>query len=158
MGKPEVLKLQKLTAGIGRFIRYWGFRKIHGEIWALVYLTAEPLSGMEIGKALNVSKALVSPALKELETEGLIVQTESENSKTKRYIAVDDVTKIIQGVLKRREVPMIDKIRQHHGEVLASSAKNKNLNFDRLQKMGTMIQMAQMGLEYLVESNPFLEE
>ncbi len=153
MEKQELLRIQKLADGIGQFIRYWGFRKIHGEIWAVVYLSPSPMSGIEIGKMLKVSKALVSPALKELEAEGLILQTKSENTKTKRYIAEEDVTKIIQGVLKRREVPMIEKIQQHHKE-LSLQVENKNsVNLDRLQKMGMMIQMAQMGLGTLLDSD-----
>jgi DNA-binding transcriptional regulator GbsR (MarR family) len=98
MKKQELINLQRLSAAIGLFIRYWGFRKIHGEIWSVVYLSPKALSGVEIGKTLKVSKALVSRALKELEAEGLIFQTESENSKTKRYAAEEDVAKIIQGV------------------------------------------------------------
>lgn len=151
MEKQELLRLQKLSAGIGQFIRYWGFRKIHGEIWAVVYLSTKPVSGIEIGKMLDVSKALVSPALKELEAEGLILQTRSENSKTKRYIAEDDVAKIIQGVLKRRERPMIEKIQQQHTELSLHSTSNESVNLQRLQKMGMMIQIAQLGLGTLLE-------
>jgi DNA-binding transcriptional regulator GbsR (MarR family) len=153
MEKQELLRLQKLAVGIGQFIRYWGFRKIHGEIWAVVYLSPAPMSGVEIGKILKVSKALVSPALKELEFEGLILQTKSENSKTKRYIAEEDVAKIIQGVLKRREIPMIEKIWQHHSDLSLQIKNKESVNLDRLQKMGLMIQMAQMGLATLLDSD-----
>jgi len=156
MNKQDLIRLQKLSAGIGEFIRYWGFRKIHGQIWAVVYLTKEPMSGIEIGELLGVSKALISPALKELEAEGLIVQTKSENAKTKRYIAEEDVTKIIQGVLQRREVPMIEKITSHYQELADHNNKGVELeaiNPERLAKMGTMIQMAQLGLMTLLNSD-----
>ncbi len=153
MEKQEILRLQKLAAGIGQFIRYWGFRKIHGEIWAVVYLRKAPMSGIEIRKLLKVSKALISPALKELEHEGLIRQTKSENSKTKRYEAEENVSKIIEGVLKRREIPMIEKIQQHHNNLSLQVKNNESVNLDRLQKMGMMIQMAQMGLGTLLDSD-----
>jgi DNA-binding transcriptional regulator GbsR (MarR family) len=150
MEKQELLRLQKLAVGIGQFIRYWGFRKIHGEIWALIYLSPAPLSGIEIGKILKVSKALISPALKELAAEGLILQTKSENSKTKRYIAEEDVAKIIQGVLKRREMPMIEKIQQQYNDLLGVSPNKEFVKRERLEKMGTMIQTAQMGLSTML--------
>jgi DNA-binding transcriptional regulator GbsR (MarR family) len=158
MEKQELLKLQKLAAGIGHFIRYWGFRKIHGEIWAVVYLSTKSMSGIEIGRSLKVSKALVSPALKELEAEGLIVQTSSENSKTKRYIAEDNVANIIQRVLKRREIPMIEKIQQQHHDLMVHSKDKENLSTERLHKMGMMIQLAQVGLGYVIESNQILAD
>jgi DNA-binding transcriptional regulator GbsR (MarR family) len=153
MKKQELINLQRLSAAIGLFIRYWGFRKIHGEIWSVVYLSPKALSGVEIGKTLKVSKALVSRALKELEAEGLIFQTESENSKTKRYAAEEDVAKIIQGVLKRREIPMINKIQQQHTALSLLAKDNETLNLERLQKVGLMIQMAQMGLGTLLDMN-----
>ena len=152
MKKQELKSLQQLSTLIGHFIRYWGFRKIHGEIWSVVYLSKTPLSGVEIGQILKVSKALVSPALKELEAEGLIRQADSENSKTKRYEAEENVTKIIHGVLNRRERPMIENIRQSHEQLSQQSDKTESLNLDRLEKMGTMIQVAQMGLSAVLES------
>ncbi len=147
MKNQELLKLKHLSTQIGHFIRYWGFRKIHGEIWAVVYLAESPMSGIEIGTLLNVSKALISPAIKELEEEGLISQIKSENSKTKRYKAEEDVTKIIRRVLSRREKPMINKIQKCYQELSHQAAENTVLNSDRLQKMGLMIQMAQTGLD-----------
>ncbi len=153
MKKQEILKIQQLSTQIGHFIRYWGFRKIHGEIWTLIYLSKEPLSGVEIGKLLKVSKALVSPALKELEAEGLIRQVQSENSKTKRYQAEEDVTKIIHGVLLRREKPMLDHISQSHLELSQEAAASEDLNLERLEKMGMMIQMGQLGLRSLLEAD-----
>jgi DNA-binding transcriptional regulator GbsR (MarR family) len=153
MKKQELLNLQQLSTFIGHFIRYWGFRKIHGEIWAVVYLTKAPLSGIEIGRLLKVSKALVSPALKELEAEGLIKKAASENSKTKRYEAEDDVIKIIHGVLNRREKPMIDQIYQSYMKVAQQTPVADELNVERLERMGMMIQMAQMGLDMLLQVN-----
>lgn len=146
MKKQDLLKIRKLSKNIGHFIRYWGFRQIHGEIWALVYLSEKPLSGIEIGEILMVSKALISPALKELEAEGLIKRAPSENSKTKRYQAEEDVVPIIHGVLKRREQPMMNQIFESYEDLKNSPPEEGALKPERLEKMGKMIQMGQMGL------------
>ena len=153
MKKQEILALKQLATGIGSFIRYWGFRNIHGEIWTTVYLSKEPLSGIEICTLLSVSKALVSPALKELEVEGLIRQAASENSKTKRYQAEEDVNKVIHEVLKRREKLMIEKIQQSYLKLGTEVTDESVLNHERLQKMGAMIQMAELGLSTLLQEN-----
>jgi len=149
MQKQEILKVRKLATYVGHFIRYWSFRQIHGEIWTLVYLSSQPLSGIEIAKTLKVSKALVSPALKELEDEGLIFQVKSENSKTKRYEAQEDVEVIIKSVLKRREQPMLEKISQSFTD-LQNEEKLEGLNSKRLEKVGEMIHAAQLALLLLV--------
>ena len=153
MEKQVLSKVQKLSGYIGDFIRYWGFRRIHGQIWSVVYLSEKPLSGAEIVKILKVSKALVSPALKELEQEGLLLSAPSENSKTKRYQAEEDVEKIIKNVLKRRERPMIQKIQQSYQDLNDSCSGEKGINSLRLAKMGMMVQMARMGLSALSESD-----
>lgn len=153
MKKQDLLKVRKLAQNIGHFIRYWGFRQIHGEIWALVYLSEKPLSGIEIGQYLKVSKALVSPALKELEAEGLIRRAPSENSKTKRYEAEEDVIQIIHAVLKRREWPMMEQIHQSYEDVKKSLPQDAAIQADRLEKMGMMIQMGQLGLMTLLNIN-----
>lgn len=143
--------LRLLAGHVGDFIRYWGFRRIHGEIWSLVYLSGTPLSGVEIVNKLKVSKALVSPALKELEDEGLIEKVPSENSKVKRYIAVEDVASVIKGVLNRREKPMLEKIAKAHQALSKSNLLGSGYREDRLEQIGAMIQTAQMGLGLLLE-------
>lgn len=141
-----------LAESVGEFIRYWGFRNIHGEIWTLVYLSEKSLSGAELSKALGASKALVSPALKELEAEGLIFQTESENAKTKRYKATEDVIKVIQGVLKRREAPMIRRVSQKLTRLQSSSKESRGIDNSKLKNLENMVNKAQMALLLLTES------
>ncbi len=149
--KTNLHSLSKLADLIGDFIRYWGFRKIHGEIWTVVYLSKSPVSATELIKILKVSKALMSPALRELEDEGLIFQTDSENSKTKRYAAVDDVYKVIKSVLDRREKPLIEKIVAAQGRLgdelsHPDSASAQTLNKLRYQNLKRMTEVAQMSL------------
>lgn len=142
---------------VGDFIRYWGFRKIHGEIWTIVYLSRESLSGADLVEILDVSKALVSPALKELEAEGLIFQTDSENSKTKRYVAEDDVLRVIKKVLDRREKPMIEKIlgaqvRLEKDVLGLRPGLGPIVNEERFRKLRRMTEVAQMSLQMISDS------
>jgi DNA-binding transcriptional regulator GbsR (MarR family) len=155
MTKQETAKIQQFADLVGDFIRYWGFRKIHGEIWTVVYLSSHPMSGTEIVELLKVSKALVSPALKELEAEGLIFQTESENSKTKRYSAPENINKIIQNVLRRREKPMMKKIETSYEELVDHVSDKTEIDQSRLHRLGKMISTAQMGLLLLAETDQF---
>ena len=157
MKNQDFYTLSELASGVGDFIRYWGFRKIHGQIWTLVYLSEKPLSGIEIIKILNVSKALVSPALKELESEKLIFEIKSENAKVKRYVAVDDVGAVIGKVLEKREKPIMNQI----SEALQKLKKNEVseikdfFNSKRLKEIDQMIGTAQMGLALLLAKNTF---
>ena len=157
MKNQDFYALSELASGVGDFIRYWGFRKIHGQIWTLVYLSEKPLSGIEIIKILNVSKALVSPALKELESEKLIFEIKSENAKVKRYVAVDDVGAVIGKVLEKREKPMMNQISEALQRLKKNEASEMKdfLNLKRLKEIDQMIGTAQMGLALLLAKNTF---
>ncbi len=154
--KSNLQALSNMADLVGDFIRYWGFRKIHGEIWTVVYLSQSPVSGSDLVSLLDVSKALISPALKELEKEGLIFQTRSENSKVKRYAAAEDVFRIIKGVLNRRERPLIEKIVNAQDRLgtevhTEGSACSEMLDSNRYLNLKKMTELAQMSLAMLTE-------
>ena len=56
----------------GAFIEYWGFKSIHGRVWTLLALSKEPISQVEVARILTVSRALVSQAMAELVSYGLV--------------------------------------------------------------------------------------
>jgi DNA-binding transcriptional regulator GbsR (MarR family) len=147
--------LISLANSVGDFIRYWGFRRIHGQIWVMVYLSKVPVSGVDLVKALKVSKSLISPALKELEDYGLIEQIISENSKTKRYIAKPDVFEIIKDVLINREMQILNSVQSHHNLVTKVSAATElpDLDQERLKELGDMIQSANSFISAIVKIN-----
>lgn len=149
-------KLRALSQGVGDFIRYWGFRRIHGQIWAQVYLSKDSLSGAELTQRLGVSKALISPALSELESYGLIRMNE-DGKKTKRYSAAPDVIPVIKDILKNREAKIIasakeqfDALTNVHQELGDHASL---LESGRLQEVGKMISLAQFALNFLVEQS-----
>lgn len=139
MKKQTEKNLAALSTAVGDFIRYWGFRRIHGEIWTQVYLNASPLSGVELTERLGVSKALVSPALKELLEHKLVI-VKNEDGKTKRYSANPDVFKVIREVLLNRELKLIEKALTQFSKV--ESTNDPSLDQQRLKNLGQMINMA----------------
>ena len=151
--KQTDLALRRLAKQVGRFIRYWGFRQIHGEIWTVVYLSQQPRSGVEIGRVLGVSKALISPALKQLKREGLLQSVDSLNGREKRYQAIDDVEAVIRGVLRRREHPLLEGIYQSF--VGVEARPGNDLNSQRAERLGAMVRAARDTLGVLLEDLPW---
>lgn len=153
---PEAVALKQLSESVGDFIRYWGFRRIHGEIWTQVFLSKTQLSGAEITKRLGVSKSLVSPALSELEVYGLITRTE-DGKKTKRYSAVPNVLPVIKAILKKREARMIAEAQDRFESLRKIQDKNKHSNSiiaaDQLEELGQMISLAQFAVHFLIGHN-----
>jgi len=109
MNQGDKERLRNFARCVGDFIRYWGFRRIHGEIWTVLYIFPRPVSGVELVDILEVSKALVSPALRELQDYGLIypVLGASEDDRTRYFTAKEDVFSIIRSILKTREKTLL---------------------------------------------------
>ena len=157
--KSELKEMKALSKAIGDFIHYWGFRRIHGEIWAQLFLSANPLSGADLVRKLKVSKALVSPALKQLIQFKLIKAIKSDDSREKLYEANPDFLTIIKAVLENREVPMLAKVQVEYfkmqNKLQASAADNKSIQQQRFQELGTMIGQANLVLNVLMQMNSF---
>lgn len=144
-------KLALMADTVGDFIRYWGFRRIHGQIWTQVYLSRAALSGADLTKRLSVSKALISPALVELESYGLIT-SHQKDKKTKTYQACPDVVGVIKKILAEREQVLITTA-AHHASELKKSVKNDQhplIELDRLKRLSEMIEFAQLGVHFLL--------
>jgi len=147
--------LARLADSVGDFIRYWGFRRVHGQIWTLLFLKNEALSPTHIAKSLGVSKSLISSALVELEEYKLIIPVQDKaeaNRKTKFFKAENDVVKIIQDILKTRELQLIDSVQKNIGKL-----KNTNHSFDsaRLNSLELWTTIAQTSVSSIAEIDGF---
>ena len=145
--------LAPLAMAVGDFIAYWGFRAIHGQIWALMWLSKKPLNGIECAKSLGVSKALISNAFVELQAEGLIMPMESENARTKRFTVCPDVFSVIQGVLRRRELALLSRadgeVRYLDRQLATDKELSDSLNFERLESLKQMVAAGNQALMLL---------
>ncbi len=146
----EASILRQFSSVTGDFIRYWGFRRIHGEIWAQVYLSKAALSGTQIAENLGVSKALVSPALSELESHGLIKPVPLDG-KTVTYMPCDDILSVIGKILLTREQPMIDQA-AHLAEKLQATAErsiDSTIAIDRLDALKPLLEISQLAIRVI---------
>ena len=144
--------LMKLSQTVGDFIRYWGFRRIHGQIWTQIFLSEQALSGAELTRSLKVSKALVSPALKELLKHKLIFE-QNIDAKTKAYTANPDVLGVIRKVLQKREAQLIKKAEKNFLDFKKSIEKqNTTINTTRLKELESIISVGAMASDFVIEN------
>lgn len=155
--KEQTLRLRKLSLSIGQFIRYWGFRRIHGAIWTQLYLSNTPLSCTELATRLALSKSLISPALEELCQYKLIYEAPAPNEKTKIYAANSDVSEVIQHILKTREAKILQQITEDFSKFTDSSHKNGAIDQKKVTKLSEMIFAANLMLEILVSQKDIMQ-
>jgi len=146
--------LNALAEQIGHFIEYWGFKKIHGQIWTHLYLSPTPLSAQELISRLKVSKALVSLSMKDLLRYQLILQTEeSLNKKNKFYLANPEVFSVIRGVLQNREHQMLTRIAAEFKcleEFLYHGSHSALIDRSKLNLLGNMVKGASSALQNII--------
>lgn len=112
--EPEL----RVIETIGDFIKFWGFSKHHGRIWALLYLSEEPLSSPDIQQFLDMSAGLVSMSLKELQHWDVIIKVWVQGDRKDYYTANTDVWHMITRVMREREYHLIESSKRELDDAL----------------------------------------
>jgi DNA-binding transcriptional regulator GbsR (MarR family) len=100
-------RVLRVCDAVGDFIEYWGFKHVHGRIWALLALRKDPISQAAIGRTLGISRSLVSETVGELAGFGLVRPTSDRRNAP--YEAVFDVWPTIADVLRSREWMLLER-------------------------------------------------
>ncbi len=137
----------ELSALIGSFIEYWGFKKIHGKMWTLLFLSKEPRDANFFIKEMRVSKGLVSIALKELVDHKVFLKIEKIESGTQLYEANPSVMEVIFNVLRTRERRMMGDIQSTFSRQNDLLQRRADLSPKRIEALGEMIAAATMALD-----------
>jgi DNA-binding transcriptional regulator GbsR (MarR family) len=145
-------EVDQLSDTVGEFIRYWGFKNIHGKVWCLLFLSNEPLNAPQLIEKTGVSKALMSQTLSEL-LEFQVVQCVDECVKNRRYCTNPKILSVITSVLRRREKEMLGNIHKQFRSVESFSdeqLESVGLSKSRVERLGKMISFAETFLNSML--------
>lgn len=149
----QAYELENLASEIGRFIHYWGFKKIHGRIWTYIFLADSPPDAGTLMKKLNVSKALMSLSLNDLLDHQVIKESGKSPKGTQTYIANPQILDVILEVLRKREKKMLTQILDAQKQLQScppTQLNEENINAERLQALGMMVDLAQTTLDNIM--------
>lgn len=150
---PEITTLAEK---IGTFIEYWGFKKIHGQIWLHAYLCEKPIDATTLSKRINVSKALVSLAVKDL-LEYKVLEVVGQGNRGKILLKSNpNLNEVIVNVLRLRERQLLSQIMFsfHNVKKICVTEKNKmSLCSQKLEELGDMIESAEATLDAVIGNN-----
>jgi DNA-binding transcriptional regulator GbsR (MarR family) len=143
---PELSKLADL---IGEFIRYWGFKSIHGRIWTYLYFSKTSLNTHQLTQVLKISNPLVSRSVAELLEYKVILAVEKGVNGVLCFTANPDVTQAIVTVLKQREKKMLTMIESHLPKLKQPKKRNSMPLIDegKIQLVEQWIKLAQSYLD-----------
>jgi len=138
-----------LAEKLGEFIKYWGFKKVHGQIWCLVYLSEKPVESSYLLNSLNISKALLCLSTKDLESYNVIHKVPGSNKKSIYYKANTELIEVILEVLKQREHKLLEQVQ------VALKSKtiqdSEHVSPKRLGELHEMTDLAQTSLKKITE-------
>jgi DNA-binding transcriptional regulator GbsR (MarR family) len=94
----------------------WGINRTVGQIYALLFLSPEPLNADTITQALSISRSNASMGLKELQSWNLVRLRHFPGDRRDYFTTPDDLWEIVRTLIaerKKREIdPTLTKLRE----------------------------------------------
>ncbi len=137
----------KLTEPIQTFVGHfgemgsrWGINRTVGQIYALLYISEQPLCADDIGETLGFSRSNVSMGLKELDSWRLI-RTKHYPKDRKDYFTVpEDIWEIVRTLVEERKKREIDPTLSMLRSVLLEQ-DDDSYQQAKMQEMHDLIEM-----------------
>lgn len=133
---------QSFVLHFGEMGSRWGINRTVGQIYALLFVSARPLTADEITDRLGVSRSNVSMGLKELSSWRLVRLSHQPGDRRDFYSAPEDVWQIFRTLAEerqRREVdPTLSMLRDALLETPASPEENHAQ--ERMRQMHQLIE------------------
>src|SRR3981189_929657 len=101
--------LHEAADAVGALMEFWGFKRVMGRIWALLYLRGDELSASELCDQLSISSGAASMALSELEHWAVVRRIRRAGDRREYFEAETDVWKMISRALRERELTQIER-------------------------------------------------
>lgn len=107
---------QEFVLHFGEMGSRWGINRTVGQIYALLFLSPEPLNAETITEALKISRSNTSMGLKELQSWNLVRLRHVPGDRRDYFTTPDDLWEIVRTLVaerKKREVdPTLTKLRE----------------------------------------------
>lgn len=144
-------ELDELCIEVGKFIEYWGFKEIEGRLWCHLLLANKPLCPQDLMDRTGVSKGLVSISIARLLEYEVIRHEYTKGRRTQYFQINENITDVIQNVLRSRERKMISGI-QKAVDLLGGLPKEQlqDINLKRIAFLQKMVKTASNYLEILI--------
>ncbi|AKU89827.1 Transcriptional regulatory protein [Vulgatibacter incomptus] len=143
---------------VGRLMELWGFRGVMGRIWAMLYLSEEPLPASELCGRLGISTGAASMALNELERWGVVQRRKMTGNRKSFFEAEIDVWKMVSRVFRERELVQLGEALQafeRAAELFRHEARmgdrSARLAGERTEKLTELTRVGQTLLRALVD-------
>jgi DNA-binding transcriptional regulator GbsR (MarR family) len=142
---------------IGDIIEHWGFRKVLGRVWTVLFIAAEALPAATIGERLSMSAGAVSMALTELQRWGVVHRVWRPGERREFFQAETDFWRMISKVFDERERLLAGSVRGRLERALAllegaPQSEATRTSIDRVQRLYSFVLVAETALDGFIKS------
>jgi HTH-type transcriptional regulator, glycine betaine synthesis regulator len=96
--------LMAVADAIGALMEFWGFKRAMGRIWAILYLSPQPLTAQELQERLTMSAGAVSMTVADLLKWGVVLKTWKPGDRRDYFQAETSIWKMVTRVFRQREL------------------------------------------------------
>src|SRR5829696_646179 len=107
MPPDEDALLHDVADAVGALMEFWGFKRIMGRIWTVLYLEGEAMAAQQICDRLGISAGAASMTLAELEHWAVVARSRRPGDRREYFEAETDIWKMVSRVLRERELLQI---------------------------------------------------
>ena len=100
--------IQAFVLHFGEMGSRWGINRTVGQIYALLFISSEPLNAEDIVERLGVSRSNVSMGLKELQAWSLVRLQHKPGDRRDYFSTPDDIWQIVRTLVEERKKREID--------------------------------------------------
>jgi DNA-binding transcriptional regulator GbsR (MarR family) len=147
--EPAQPSILRVVDAVGGLMEFWGFRRAMGRMWAMLYLTPQPLAAQELGERLSMSAGAVSMTLAELVKWGVVKKTWIPGDRKDYYEPETSIWKMVSRVFRERELARIRAAIEVFQETLAELGKTRGEDRKRakfvVERIESLLQLARLG-------------
>ena len=103
-------ELDGLVRQFGVVFQRFGLRQSLGRIWAVLYLSPEPVNQADLAQLLGLSSGLISASLRELQKWSAIRTVSISGSRRTHYVAEHNLLRMLTTILAKREMDAIREL------------------------------------------------
>ena len=113
--------MKKIILHWGEMGSSWGINRTVAQIYALLYLSPEPLTADEVSSLLTIARSTVSTGLHELQSWGVVKVLHVLGDRRDHFTTMNDIWEIFRIILderKRREIdPTLEVLQESVSEL-----------------------------------------
>jgi HTH-type transcriptional regulator, glycine betaine synthesis regulator len=142
---------------IGDVIEHWGFRRVLGRIWTVLFISGGSMSAAEIGEHLQISSGAMSMSLTELQRWGVVRRVWKPGERKEFFEAETDFWKMISKVFDERERLLANSVRERLERATTlleglPSTHAIEFRLDRVERLLSFVIVAQTALDGFIKS------